>query len=75
MKRSTFNRHRLFSGFLFLVILFCAANYYLDLGFFGRGARLAVVLATAAIFVHGCFFSPTRQDMREYREASNETKD
>jgi hypothetical protein len=67
MTRSTFNRHRMFAGFLLLVLVLAAANYYLDLGYFGRAARLLVVLATAAVFVYVSCFSPTLEDMREHK--------
>jgi hypothetical protein len=49
MKHSTFNRYRSFAGLFLLVILFCGANYYLELGFFGRGAKGALILASTPV--------------------------
>lgn len=66
MTRSTYNRHRIFAVCLLLVLLFSVANYYLDLDFFGRGAKGILLLAMAVIVVYGAFFSPTREDMREH---------
>jgi fatty acid desaturase len=51
------------------VFLLAAANYLLELGFFGRYAKLVMVLALAVGFIYLAFLMPTRQEMREHREA------
>lgn len=70
MTRLAYNLHRVFAALLLLVLLFSGADYYLDLGFLGhRGAKGVLILAMAVVVVYGIFFAPTRQDMREHKEA------
>lgn len=74
MTRLTYNLHRIFAGLFLLMLLFSGADYYLDLGFFGRGAKGILILVLALGVIYGTFFSPTRQDMREHRNARKMTK-
>lgn len=75
MTKLTYNLHRIFAGLLLLVLVFAGADYYLDLGFFGRGAKGILILGMALVVIYGAFFSPTRQDMREHRNARKVTKE
>ncbi|MEO8061578.1 MAG: hypothetical protein ABI821_02400 [Pseudomonadota bacterium] len=69
MTQFTYNAHSFLAGIFVLAILFSTANYYFDFGFFGRGAK-GVVLAVLGLFiVYGYFFSPTRDEMREQKNA------
>jgi hypothetical protein len=76
MTKLTYNLHRAFTGLLLLVVVLAMANYYLDLGLFGRGrgAKGVLILAMSVGVVYWYFFAPTRQDMREHRDASSVTK-
>jgi predicted protein tyrosine phosphatase len=67
MDRRTYNKHRIFAGFLFLWLLVSGGSYYLDLGLFGRFDKGVLLLAIGAVLVWGTFFSPTREDMRRHR--------
>ena len=71
MKKLTYNLHRIFAALLLVAILFFGADYYLDLGFFSSRASKGALIATMAVVViYGAFFSATREDMREHRDAS-----
>jgi hypothetical protein len=72
MTKSAFDLHRIIAGILFVVILFAAADYYLELGFFGRGAKGILLLAMGVLVIYGMFFSPKRNDTSEH---SGEEKD
>jgi len=72
MNRSSYNRHRVFAGLLFILIAFSAVNYYFGLGFFGRGAKGVLLLVLGVILIYGGFFAPTRQDMREHGNTERE---
>lgn len=76
MSKLTYNLHRLFAGLLLLLVLFAGADYYLDLGFLGhRASKGVLILSIILMVVYGGFFSPTRQDMREHKEARKMAKD
>ncbi|MGH8187995.1 MAG: hypothetical protein ACREUC_15655 [Steroidobacteraceae bacterium] len=75
MTRLAYNLHRVFAGLLLLLVLFAGANYYLDLGLLGhRASKGILILAIGVIVVYGAFFSPTRQNMREHKEARKAAK-
>jgi hypothetical protein len=68
MTRFAFNVHRVIAGIFVLAIVLSGANYYLDIGFFGRSAK-GICLAVLALFLaYALFLAPTRQDMREHNE-------
>lgn len=66
--------NRALAGLLLVAILFSAANYYLELGFFGRRAKLVMVLVLGAITAYGAFVMPTRQEMQERQAGNRMTK-
>jgi fatty acid desaturase len=67
--RLSYNGHRAIAGIWLIVFLLAAANYLLEFGFFGRYAKLVMVLVLAVGIIYLTFFMPTRQEMREHREA------
>jgi hypothetical protein len=75
MTRSIYNAHRVLAGVFVLAILFSAANYYLELGFFGRGAKGVVLVILGLFLIYASCFSPTREDMREHRSARKAAKE
>ena len=74
MTRLAYNLHRVLAGILLVALLFSAANYYSDLGLFGRGAKGVLLLVLFVMVIYGMFFSPTRQDMRDHRDARKSAK-
>jgi hypothetical protein len=62
----TYNRHRVFAGAIFLLLLVSGGSYYLDLMIFGRFDKGVMLLLIGIVVVYGSFFAPTRQDMREH---------
>ena len=74
MTRFTYNLHRILAGILLIAILFSMANYYLDLGFFGRGAKGVLIFVVGLMLAYGTFFAPTRRDMREHKNAMKSAK-
>lgn len=76
MSKWTYNLHRLFAGLLLLLVLIGGADYYLDPGFLGqRASKGVLILSIGLMVVYGGFFSPTRQDMREHKEARKTAED
>jgi hypothetical protein len=75
MTRLTYNLHRVFAGIFLIVFLFCAADYYLDLGFFGSRVSMGILIfAILVAAVYGSFFSPTPEDVRQHRDAKTTMK-
>ena len=74
MTQSTYNRHRAFAGMLAVLITLSATNYYFSFGFFGRAAKAIVLVLVALLVIYGCFFSPTVEEMRQFKEAKRATK-
>ena len=66
MKRS-YKQKRLEAAILLMLLLFCAANYYLDLGFLGRFGKGAYILSVGLILAYGCSFAATRREIEEHR--------
>ena len=66
MRKLSYNQNRLLAGILGVLILFAAANYYLDLALFGLGKGF-MLLILGVVIVWGTFFAPTRQEIREHR--------
>lgn len=60
--------HRTIGVSLALMTAFFMSNYYLDLGFFGRGAKGLLILTIGLGVVWGAFFAPTRRELREDRD-------
>ena len=67
--RLPYNVNRALAGLLLAALLFFGTNYYLELGFFGRGAKLLMISVLGIGVIYSAFFVPTRQEMREHREA------
>jgi hypothetical protein len=66
--------NRVTAGIFLVAILFAMANYYFDLGFFRRGAKAVLTTVIAMFVIYGAFFAPTRQEMREHRDARRRLK-
>ena len=76
MTKFAYNLHRVFAGLILLLILLAGADYYLDLGFVGRRTSKGVlILCIVLMVVYGTFFSATRKDMQEYKEARKAVKE
>ena len=58
---------RLITGAWLLVCLACVANYYLDLGAFGRFKREAVIVSFIVLFFVLAYIGPTLHEIRDYR--------
>lgn len=69
MPMSRLTRQRIIGMCLGVFTVLSAANYYLELGFFGRGAKGLVILSIGLVVFWGAFFAPTRQELREDRDA------
>jgi hypothetical protein len=74
MTRFAYNVHRSVAGVFLIAIVFSGANYYLDLGLPGQGAKLVLISILLLFTVYGGFFAPTRQEMRDQREAKRTRK-
>ncbi len=74
MTKSTYTLHMIIVYILLAALAFSAANYYLDLGFFRRGAKGALVLVIGVGIVWCLFFAPTRQDRLEHKQARRAAK-
>lgn len=61
--------HRVFAMALMLpVLLFAAANYYLEIGFISRRSAYGLLVLTTGVgIVWGMFFAPTVQDLRDHQ--------
>lgn len=57
--------HRIFGISLALWVAFLLTNYYLELGFFGRGAKGLMILTIGVGCAWGAFFAPRREELRE----------
>jgi hypothetical protein len=67
-----------FAAAVLVVLALVAADYFLDLGLFGRGARGILILVIGMVFVWGARFAPAPRDWQEYRidrEARKAAKD
>ncbi len=58
---------RLIAGASLLVCLACVANYYLDVGVFGRFNREAMIVSFIVLFFVLAYVGPTLQEIRDYR--------
>lgn len=75
MTKSTYTLHMAFAWVLLVALAFCAANYYLDLGFLSaRSAKGLLILVVAVGVVWSAFFAPTRQEREEHRQARRAKK-
>jgi hypothetical protein len=63
----TYNQKRLVAGLLLLLVVSSAANYYLNLGFFPRFAKLLMMLVVLATLVYVFRFGLSRDEMERYR--------
>jgi hypothetical protein len=75
MTRFAYNVHRAVAGVFLTATVFFGANYYLDLELPGRGAKLVLITILLLFTIYGGFFAPTRQEMRDQREAKRIRKD
>ena len=67
MNRLPYNLNRLVAVVFLVLLVFCAVNYYLDLGFFGRFGKGVYILSVGLVVVYGCFLAPTRREMEEHK--------
>lgn len=67
MKKLTYTQTRVAGGLLILASVVCLANYYLDLGYFGRFGLHALLFATALLLLFSAI-APTAQQMKRERE-------
>jgi hypothetical protein len=58
--RLSYNGHRAIAGIWLIVFLPAAANYLLELGFFGRYAKLVMVLALGVGVIYLAYLMPAR---------------
>jgi hypothetical protein len=63
----TYNRKRLVAGLLLLLVVASGANYYLNLGFIPRFAKLLMMFVVLATLVYIVRFGPTRDEMERHR--------
>lgn len=69
MTKSTYNAHRIVAGVFLIVGVFSIVNYYLELGFFGRGAKGVLIVNALLFAIYGAFFAPTREERQEHRNS------
>ncbi len=62
-----FRLQRIAAAFALLVILFCAGNYYLEWGLFGRFAKGVALLSALAAFIQFKVYGPSIQRLHAYR--------
>jgi hypothetical protein len=60
-------RQRLAAGVSLSIGLLCIANYYLNLGLFGRFAKQAIASAFAVMYLQIHFYGPTIHRLRAYQ--------
>lgn len=75
MRISRLTWQRIIGISLGLLTAFFMANYYLGLGFFGRGAKGLLILMIGLGIMWGAFFAPTRQALREDRDSRRAKRD
>ena len=69
MNKLSFKSHRIISGFVLLMFLFCVANYFLDFRFFGGFNREPMIASIILMAVYLRYFSPTLNEIKDYRDA------
>jgi hypothetical protein len=65
----TYNQKRLVAALLLLLVVSSGANYYFDLGFFPRFAKLLMMLVVLVTLVYVMRFGPTRDEMERHRNS------
>jgi hypothetical protein len=68
MRTLAFNQKRLIVGVALAAALFSVANYYLDLGVFGRFGKHMIAASFVVLFLSMRYAGPTITEVREYRE-------
>jgi hypothetical protein len=68
MTKLSFNGKRVVLGIGLLVCLLCVANYYLNLGVFGRFAKQAVIVSFIVLVIVQHYIGPSLSEVREYRD-------
>lgn len=68
MSKISFNNKRVFLGISLLVCLLCVANYYMNLGIFGRFAKHAVIVSFILLVVVQHFIGPALSEVQECRD-------
>lgn len=63
MRSLTYTQKRLIAGLLLILVILTAINYFLDLGIFGRFAKLVAICAASLVVIYGMFLAPTREEM------------
>lgn len=74
MTKFAYNLHRAFAWILLVVLILGALNFYLDLGYFGRGAKGVFLLILFVGVIYAMFLAPTRQERRSQKEAKQPSK-
>ena len=68
MSTLSFNGKRVVLGIGLLACLLCVANYYLNLGVFGRFGKHAVIVSFIVLALVQHYIGPTLSEVREYRD-------
>jgi hypothetical protein len=66
--RLSFNGKRILVAIALCTALICLANYYLDLGLFGRLDKKILVMSVGLLIIVALFFAPSIKDMEDYRD-------
>ena len=62
-----YKQKRLLAAVLLLYLIFAATNYYLNLGYFGRFAKLAMMIGVLMTLAYVIRFGVARKDMEEHK--------
>jgi len=68
VKVMSLNGKRVVVGIGFCVCLLSAANYYLDLGAFGRFGKPVMLISLLVILLFQRFVGPSFSEIQEYRD-------
>ena len=74
MTRFKYSIHIVFAVVFLVLLLLSTANYYLDLGFFGRGAKGVMLVVLGLFVVYAAYFVPSRADVQAHRDAQSGAK-
>jgi len=66
----SYNQKRAIGAVLFVPTVFCPANYYLNLGFFGRFAPHVMIACIFLAIIYMRFFAPSPREIREHKKHS-----
>lgn len=74
MGNLSFNAKRIVVAIPLSIVLFCAVNYFFDLGVFGPFGKKVLVASTAVLVVALLCFGPTVQEIYEHRDKKRSAK-